>query len=88
MCAETKTRFIDHFEVSVVQLLEVGFKIITRKVLGSFVLFTGTTVDFSVEDGICIILKQMCTYEVNFASCEVLRTQTSFFLSYSIICIF
>lgn len=88
MCAETKTLFIDHFEVSVVQLLKVGFKIITRNVLGSFVLFTGTTVDFGVEDGICIILKQMGTYEVNFASCEVLRTQTSFFLSYSIICIF
>lgn len=66
---------------AVVQLLEVGFKIIARNVFGSFVLFTRTAVDFSVEDCICMILKQMGTYEVNFASCEVLRTQTSFFLS-------
>lgn len=83
MRAETKTHFIDHFGVSdfaVVQLLEVGFKLIAMNVFGSFVLFTGTAVDFSVEDGICMILQQMGTHKINFASCEVLRTQTSFYV--------
>lgn len=75
--------FIDHFGVSdfaVVQLLEVGFKLIAMNVFGSFALFTGTAVDFSVEDGICMILQQMGTHKINFASCEVLRTQTSFYV--------
>lgn len=81
MLSETETQFNDDFEVSnfaVVQLQEVSRVLKRYECFRFFVLLTKTAVDLISEDQFYVILKQMGTYEINFLSCMVLRTQTSF----------